>query len=195
MADDTQSHPIDNASFISRVMLWWICGDLRIGYGRPLEQSDLYSVRDVERTSRLTEHLEEKWEDEIKRAKLAHRKPLLWKALLKFISWKECALIFLTGIFRIFGQNLRSFCIIKLICVLGSNIETETLRWEGTVFSLGIIFGLLIREISLHHFHLCSSLLAIRIRAGVLGLIYNKVSRERERVVTGDYCYCCCFLC
>ena len=82
------------------------------------------------------------------------------------------ALVFLTGILRIAGQNIRSFCIIKLISILG-RVKNG---WEGPVLSCGIVFGLLMREIALHHFHLCSSLPAIRMRAATLGLICDKVS-------------------
>ena len=172
MAVEAEPHPKDKASYISRVTLWWIAALLRRGYKRPLEHNDLYPVRDREHTKQLTRRLNEKWEDEKKRAKLVNRRPLLWKSLLRFLSWKEYALVFLTGILRIAGQNIRSFCIIKLISILG-RVKNG---WEGPVLSCGIVFGLLMREIALHHFHLCSSLPAIRMRAATLGLICDKVS-------------------
>ena len=57
-------HPQEEASFVSRVMLWWIIPLLWKGWRRPLEQDDLHPVRDKDQSRKLTEHLEEKWEQE-----------------------------------------------------------------------------------------------------------------------------------
>ena len=171
-----EPHPMDEASFISRVTLWWIFETLRTGYARPLEHEDLSHVRDDDRANRQTKRLYEKWEDEKKRAKLAKRRPLFWWALLRFLSWKDYYPILVTGILRISGQNIATCCIIKMIYVLSDKMDAETFRREAAVVAYGLVFGLLVREIAMHHFHLSCSLPAIRVRAATLGLIYKKVS-------------------
>ena len=62
-------HPEEKASFVSRFLLWWIVPLLWKGWRRPLQQEDLHCVKDKDQSSRLTEHLESKWREEILKAK------------------------------------------------------------------------------------------------------------------------------
>ena len=58
-------HPQEEASFVSKLMLWWIIPLLWKGWRCPLQQDDLHHVRDKDQSCKLTEHLEEKWKQEV----------------------------------------------------------------------------------------------------------------------------------
>ena len=62
-------HPQEEANFVSRIMFWWIIPLLWKGWRRPLQQDDLYEVRDKDQSCKLTKRLEEKWEQEVQSAK------------------------------------------------------------------------------------------------------------------------------
>ena len=62
-------HPQEEASFVSRIMLWWIIPLLWKGWRHPLQQDDLHPVRDKDQSCKLTKRLEEKWEQEKDSAK------------------------------------------------------------------------------------------------------------------------------
>ena len=57
-------HPEEAANFISRVFLLWIIPLLWKGWRRPLQQDDLHPVRVKDQSCKLTDRLEEKWEQE-----------------------------------------------------------------------------------------------------------------------------------
>ena len=66
----TQSrHPEEEANFVSKIMLWWIIPLLWKGWRRPLQQEDLHQVRNEDQSSKLTERLEAKLEQEMDSAK------------------------------------------------------------------------------------------------------------------------------
>ena len=65
----TLLHPEEEANFVSKVMLLWITPLLWKGWRRPLQQEDLHPVRDKDQSCKLTERLEEKWEQEVHSAK------------------------------------------------------------------------------------------------------------------------------
>ncbi len=66
----TQSrHPEEEASFVSRLMLWWIIPLLWKGWRRPLQQEDLHQVRNKDQSSKFTERLEDNLEQEMTSAK------------------------------------------------------------------------------------------------------------------------------
>ena len=62
-------HPQEEASFLSRLMLWWIIPLLWKGRRCQLQQDDLHQVRDKDRSRKLTGRLEEKWKEEVHSAK------------------------------------------------------------------------------------------------------------------------------
>ncbi len=50
--------PLKNASFFSRLFINWISPLLKIGYEKPLDESDLYTPLSEQQSNFLTEQLE-----------------------------------------------------------------------------------------------------------------------------------------
>ena len=177
-----EEHPKDKANFVSKITLWWIFELLWKGNSRQLEQEDLYSLRDEDRAKYLTKRLEKKWENEKKCAKKSRRKPRLWKALFNFFTYREYGIVVFTMVTSIIGQNIIWFSTINLFNIFWSD------RFRGVisycpllVCVFGVIMGGLVKTLSLNYFHLQGTILGIRARAAVVGLLYKKV-RKQEKV-------------
>ena len=173
-----EEHPKDKANFVSKITLWWIFELLWKGNSRPLEQEDLYSVRDEDSAKYLTKRLEKKWENEKNCAKKSKRKPHLWKALLNFFTWRDYGILVLTMLMSNIGQNITWISTIKFLDLFWSN------RFRGVISYIpllvcvfSVIMGGLVRALSLNYFHLQGTLLGIRARAAVVGLLYKKVRK------------------
>lgn len=176
MGTEGKLHPYYRASLISRITLWWIFGILRTGYGRPLQHDDLYPVRDEEQAERLTRRLIRKWNEEKKIAKAVKKRPLLWKALLRFFTWSDYAYIVVVGIVEAMAYNLAWCCTIMLIDVFGYGTNLSSSEFSGLVLTYGLALSQLVNLIAGQHFQLHSVFLGIRARAAALGLLYREVS-------------------
>ena len=88
-------HPQENANFVSRLFMWWIIPLLWKGWRRPLQQDDFHPVRDKDQSCKLTERLEEKWEQEKESAKKGIVK-FNWSNLFTNLIFYNNALVFNT---------------------------------------------------------------------------------------------------
>ena len=171
-------HPKDKANFVSKITLWWIFELLWKGNSRPLEQGDLYSVRDVDRAKYLTKRLEKKWENEKKCAKKSKRKPHLWKALFNFFTWREYGIIVFTMVTSIIGLNILWISTIKLFDIFWSDRFRGVISYSPLLVCVfGVIMGGLVKTLSVNYFHIQGTILWIRARAAVVGLLYKKVRK------------------
>ena len=178
MDKEEKRHPKDEASFISLVTLWWMFGLMWKGYTRPLQHEDLHSVRHEDLSKHLTKRLEEKWENEKRYASQSKTKPRLWKAVLRFFTWKNNAYIILTGLITVTSDNLVWFSTIKLLDLVLSGAKP---RSQGLVYILGMVIGHLVRSLCNNHFFLQGAMQGIRARAAVVGLLYKKVKQLKYK--------------
>lgn len=197
--EDEKIHPKDKATFVSRVMLWWIFRLLWKGSTTPLQAEDLYSMQEEDHAKYLTKRLQKKWKNERSRAMKSKRKPVFWKALLRFFTWKDYGFLVLVGTVFLIAENVVWYCAIKLLYVVGLEEELHKGLPEDYcfVFIYGIAIAQLFKVITDNHFHLSGAVLGIRARAAVVGLLYEKVSISRVYKVK-ECCYVdgpepCCF--
>ena len=177
-----EEHPKDKANFVSKITLWWIFELLWKGNSRPLEQEDLYSVRDEDRAKYLTKRLEKKWENEKNCAKKSKRKPHLWKALFNFFTCREYGIVAFTMLMSILGQNIIWFSTINLFDIFWGDRFRGVISYSPLfVCVFGVVMGSLVKALSLNYFHLQGTILGIRARAAVVGLLFKKV-RKQEKV-------------
>ncbi len=83
-------HPEEEASFVSRVMLWWIIPLQWKGWRRPLQQEDLHQVRNEDQSSKFTERLEAKLEQEMDSAKRGIRLLFCYSHLKSVVLVATC---------------------------------------------------------------------------------------------------------
>ena len=166
-------HPRDVANFVSKVTLWWIFPLLWKGYRKPLNHEDLYPIREVEKSEWRTKLLEEKWGEEILRAKNLGRKPKLWRAFLRYYSWSEYFYFVPFCLGTVIGDNLRCYSTIVLLHKLTSfNSEAHGAYFVNIY---GITIGCILKQFGQNTVYLYGNELGVRARAAVLGLLYQKV--------------------
>ncbi|KTF80931.1 hypothetical protein cypCar_00017706, partial [Cyprinus carpio] len=57
------------ASFLSRITFWWITGLMVIGYKRPLEEKDLWSLNTEDKSEKVVPQLVRRWDQECNKVK------------------------------------------------------------------------------------------------------------------------------
>lgn len=167
-------HPQDVTNFVSKIVLWWIFPLLWKGTRSSLNQEDLYPIRDVEKSRRRTDLLEEKWREEIVFARYLGRKPKLRQAILKYYSFQEYWHLLPLGLTSVFGDNVTFFATISLLGGL-INFNSNAEHGEYYVYIYGIAIGCAMKSISFNHLILHLNVLGVRVRGAVLGLLYKKV--------------------
>ncbi|CAB4018390.1 Hypothetical predicted protein [Paramuricea clavata] len=169
-------HPKDRANFISRVLLWWIVDLLWRGNKNPLNQEDLDPVREDDSAARQTNRLGEIWNNEKISARQKKRKPKFWKAMIKFFTWQEHALVYFLMLFNVFGNAVFFYSVTNLMKAIGSNLEQGTHSpKEYLIFIGGMMIGSLCEVLGSQHSCLLLPMLGIKARAALVGLIYKKV--------------------
>ena len=166
-------HPREAANFVSKLALWWIFPLIWKGYRKPLNHEDLYPIREVEKSEWRTKLLEEKWGEEILRAKNLGKKPKLWRAMLRYYTWQEYFYFLPFCLASVVGDNLKCYVTITLLHKLTSfNYETHS---EYFVYVYGIALGCFLYQFGQNIVCLYGVELGVRARAAVLGLLYKKV--------------------
>ncbi|XP_036408292.1 multidrug resistance-associated protein 1 isoform X1 [Megalops cyprinoides] len=66
---DPNPCPESGASFLSKITFWWITGLMIQGYKRPLEESDLWSLNEEDRSHRVVPQLVRRWDNECSKVK------------------------------------------------------------------------------------------------------------------------------
>ncbi|KAM9346446.1 multidrug resistance-associated protein 1 [Symphorus nematophorus] len=66
---DSNPCPEPGASFLSRITFWWITRMMVIGYKRPLEEKDLWSLNPEDRSQRVVPQLVCRWNTECQKVK------------------------------------------------------------------------------------------------------------------------------
>ncbi|CAJ1076635.1 multidrug resistance-associated protein 1 [Xyrichtys novacula] len=73
---DQNPCPEPGASFLSRITFWWITRMMIIGYRRPLEEKDLWSLNPEDRSHRVVPQLVTRWNNECQKVKRTEQKML-----------------------------------------------------------------------------------------------------------------------
>ncbi|XP_028400456.1 multidrug resistance-associated protein 4-like [Dendronephthya gigantea] len=164
------------ANFVSKLTLWWIVDLLWKGNKNPLNLNDLYHVDKEDRAERRSGRLGKIWRDEKTFANQKQRKPKLWKAMIRYITWKEYGVVSFWCFSAVSGAVFFRYLVLKLMEAVNDNIANDMRsKYACIVYLWGMIIASLVGSFSMRHFNLNTSLLGIKSRAAVLGLIYQKV--------------------
>uniref|UniRef100_A0A3Q2T472 Multidrug resistance-associated protein 1 n=1 Tax=Fundulus heteroclitus TaxID=8078 RepID=A0A3Q2T472_FUNHE len=66
---ETNPCPEPGASFLSRITFWWITGMMMVGYRRPLEEKDLWSLNPEDCSQKVVPQLVHRWNSECQKVK------------------------------------------------------------------------------------------------------------------------------
>uniref|UniRef100_A0A3Q0SPS2 ATP-binding cassette, sub-family C (CFTR/MRP), member 4 n=1 Tax=Amphilophus citrinellus TaxID=61819 RepID=A0A3Q0SPS2_AMPCI len=92
VSKDAKTNPAATANLLSKIFFWWLNPLFRTGYKRRLEEDDMYEVLAEDRSERLGQELQRRWDHEVQKATKELRKPQLATAIIK-CYWKSYAVL------------------------------------------------------------------------------------------------------
>ncbi|XP_077020887.1 ATP-binding cassette sub-family C member 3 isoform X2 [Tamandua tetradactyla] len=186
---DPNPCPEASAGFLSRLSFWWFTEMITLGYRRPLKEEDLWSLREEDCAQRVVQRLLEAWKKQ-QRNKTAvafgkkvssegevllegqprPREPSFLRALLAAFGPS-----FLISFFFKLAQDLLSFVSPQLLSILIRFISTpEAPSWWGFLVT-GLMFTCsVVQTLVLHQFYHSVFVAGLRLRTGIMGVIYRK---------------------
>nr|XP_042697003.1 voltage-dependent T-type calcium channel subunit alpha-1G isoform X14 [Chrysemys picta bellii] len=199
---DPNPCPELNSGFLSKMTFWWFTRMAILGYKRPLEDKDLWSLNKDDTSSIIVQQLHKEWDkqkDERKQKEdVAYVKtsnhvlnhvgdgPEEAEVLIRDKrQHKEPS--FLKALLRTFGpyfligsfykliQDLLSFVNPQLLSILiGFIKDKDAPSWWGFLIAALMFFSAVLQTIILHqHFQYCF-VTGMRLRTGITGMIYRK---------------------
>ncbi|XP_036307045.1 ATP-binding cassette sub-family C member 3 isoform X1 [Pipistrellus kuhlii] len=204
---DPNPCPETDAGFLSRLSFWWFTKLAILGYRRPLEDQDLWSLNKENRSEVVVQRLLEAWKKQQKQA--AQHKAAA--ASGKTVASEDEELLggrprprkpsFLQALMVTFGpgftistcfmliQDLLSFVNPQLLSILIRFISNPTApTWWGFLVA-GLMFVCSVMQtLILHQYYHCIFVMGLRLRTGIIGVIYRKAlvitnSVKRESTV------------
>nr|KAG8537479.1 hypothetical protein GDO81_024468 [Engystomops pustulosus]KAG8537480.1 hypothetical protein GDO81_024468 [Engystomops pustulosus] len=199
---DCNPCPEAEAGFLSRLTFWWFTRLAILGYRRPLEDKDLWSLNEDDTSKEVVTKLIKEWEKEKTRIrttqvpitktqeielnhvdeKLAESDVLIEDgkkvkepSFLKVLL-KTFGPFFLIGsVFKLF-QDLLSFVNPQLLSILIDFIKNrEAPAWWGFSIAALMFLSSVAQTLILHqHFQYCF-VTGMRLRSAITGIIYRKV--------------------
>uniref|UniRef100_A0A8C9G230 ABC-type glutathione-S-conjugate transporter n=1 Tax=Pavo cristatus TaxID=9049 RepID=A0A8C9G230_PAVCR len=164
------------SGFLSRLTFWWFTSFAILGYKKPLEEKDLWSLNEDDISKNIVQKLSREWDKEkaesevLIRDKRHSRKPSFLKALMRTFGP-----YFLIGSFFKLIQDLLSFVNPQLLSVLISFIKNKDApAWWGFLIAALMFTCAVLQTLMLHqHFQYCF-VTGMRLRTGITGVIYRK---------------------
>lgn len=189
---DTNPCPEASAGFFSRLSFWWFTKLAILGYRRPLEDSDLWSLSEEDCSHKVVQRLLEAWqkqqtqasgpqtaalepkipgEDEVLlKARPKTKKPSFLRALVRTFT----SSLLMGACFKLI-QDLLSFINPQLLSILIRFISDPTApTWWGFLLAGLMFVSSTMQTLILHQHYHCIFVMALRIRTAIIGVIYRK---------------------
>ncbi|XP_029783715.1 canalicular multispecific organic anion transporter 2 isoform X2 [Suricata suricatta] len=190
---DPNPSPEVSASFLSRLSFWWFTKMAILGYRRPLEEQDLWSLKEEDRSKMVVDRLMEEWKKQQKRAE-RHKAAV---ASGKRVSSEDVGLLggrprprepsFLRAVLATYGSSIFVSICFKLIQDLLSFVNPQLLSilirfisnpvaptWWGFLLAGLMFVSSLMQTLFLHQYFQCVFEMALRLRTAIIGVIYRK---------------------
>ena len=167
-------NPRDGANWLSIIYFWWMNDVLKLGNQRPLTEEDLFDLLEDFKAEILVEEAEKYWFEELKRSQSFGKKPRLWKAMVRLISWKS-------GLVMMILKTLQSLSFVSLPLCLWLVLKTLN---DGPKLDMKLAFiyvallGLasLIKALTTQHYDYLTELWGLKLKVALIGLVYKKVT-------------------
>ncbi|CAH3144489.1 unnamed protein product [Pocillopora meandrina] len=172
ISQDDEKAP-QKVGFVSYVLYQWMSSVFKTGKQRALEQSDFLPLSKENRTSFVTENLQENWREEERKCHETPRgRPKLWKSVTRTISFREVMILICMGIFRSFFRIPSPLLLGYLISSLMSTEPQQKMFLYGCALALSI--SSLVQKVSSQTLMYRCELMGITLRSALNGLIYHK---------------------
>eukprot|EP00761_Pharyngomonas_kirbyi_P013067 gb/GECH01013094.1/.p1 GENE.gb/GECH01013094.1/~~gb/GECH01013094.1/.p1 ORF type:complete len:1376 (+),score=357.92 gb/GECH01013094.1/:1-4128(+) len=157
--------PEEQANIFSRLIFWWMGPLMKKGYRKTLDISDLFDLRKVEKSEKVSAEFQREWKKE-----KIKEKPSLLKTLFQAYGWRFVSVGILKLCYDL--SNLSSPLLIQLILTYIE--EPSQPVWRGYLYVV-LLFVMKIASLLMIHqyFHVVMTT-AIRVRGGLITGVYNK---------------------
>ncbi|XP_026874529.2 multidrug resistance-associated protein 1 [Electrophorus electricus] len=206
--------PVQDASFLSKILFWWFSGLVIKGYRTPLQAEDLWSLREEDSSEKILSDLEEEWtsartklQQEVQHlgtgGALGSHLPEQAQLLRKLQKEQSSGFCLLRTLARNFGPYFLSgtLCLVVhdafmfsipqvLSLLLGFIREDDAPLWKGYFYaSLLFLFSCLQSVFNHQYMYSCFSV-GMRVKTAVMGLVYRKslvlTSAARRTCTVGE---------
>nr|CAG8556518.1 4134_t:CDS:10 [Entrophospora candida] len=167
--------PEYNANFLSKLTFWWSGDLIKLGYQRPLEKEDLYTLNDERLTKNVCDRFEKEWQKELEKTG-SDKKPSLIRALNRTFFWK----FWIAGFCRFFGDMLQvtSPLIIQEIISYASKSYYNAEGQDSAAYGYGLIITLFVMQFGTTFLHNTFFFRAMEtgffVRTSLIASIYRK---------------------
>ncbi len=172
-----KKNPKKHANIFSILSFWWVGELLATGKKCPLENDDLFSLLDEDKTETSTEKLQQTWNEETtghvsdKSGSNGYR---LLKAIIRAFPCTEYMFILSVGLLPGVCNVLQPVFLSLLLPEL-MKPSVEESSW-AYVYAAGICLSSFVRAIATHQYIFHTHLMALRWKSATIGIVYRKVS-------------------
>ncbi|XP_065096312.1 multidrug resistance-associated protein 1 [Paramisgurnus dabryanus] len=192
------SCPVQDASFLSKILFWWFSGLVFKGYRSPLQAEDLWSLREEDTSEKIISDLEEEWTAE--RTKLQQQEKHLSTSvalvsrlpdqaqLLRKIQKEQssgfCLLrtlarsfgpYFLTGTLCLMVHDAFMFAVPQVLSLLlGFMKDPDAPLWKGYFYASLMFLLSCLQSVFNHQYTYTCFTVGMRVKTAVMGLVYRK---------------------
>mmetsp|Transcript_42910 Transcript_42910/g.71422 ORF Transcript_42910/g.71422 Transcript_42910/m.71422 type:complete len:1444 (-) Transcript_42910:118-4449(-) len=158
-------NPGSKANFLSRLTFWWLNSIIALGYSRPLEQRDLYSLQDPLRTHSLLSRIKDPWDKQEKEER---------RSLTKVIGKTYIGTLLVSGVLSLLFQGSQ---------IAGPLLLRELLKYlttpnrsvtEGYLIAVALGVIPIIGSFCNQHAFFMMFVLGMSLRSGMSGWVYRK---------------------
>lgn len=203
---DTNPCPEASAGFFSRLSFWWFTRLAILGYRRPLEDRNLWSLSEEDCSHKVVQRLLEAWQKQQNQAsgsqtataepKIPGEDAVLLKprpkskqpSFLRALVRTFTSSLLMSACFNLI-QNLLGFVNPQLLSILIRFISDPTApTWWGFLLAGLMFLSSTMQTLILHQYYHCIFVMALRLRTAIIGVIYRKAlvitnSVKRESTV------------
>uniref|UniRef100_A0A8C2BGL1 ABC-type glutathione-S-conjugate transporter n=1 Tax=Cyprinus carpio TaxID=7962 RepID=A0A8C2BGL1_CYPCA len=183
--------PVQDASFLSKILFWWFSGLLFKGYRSPLQAEDLWSLREEDTSEKIISDLEEEWTAECTKlhtsialgSRLPEQAQFLRKiqkeqssgfCLLRTLA-RSFGPYFLTGTLCLMVHDAFMFSVPQVLSLLlGFMKDEDAPLWKGYFYASLMFLLSCLQSIFNHQYTYTCFTVGMRVKTAVMGLVYRK---------------------
>ncbi|XP_007235404.3 multidrug resistance-associated protein 1 isoform X2 [Astyanax mexicanus] len=202
--------PVEDASFLSKILFWWFSGLVVKGYRSPLKAEDLWSLRKEDTSEKIIGDLEREWTTQCAKlqqqergdsvtalgCRITEQTQLLHKLrqeqssgflLLRTLA-KTFGPFFLTGTLCLIIHDAFMFSIPQVLSLLLSFVgDKDVPLWKGYLFAFTMFLLSCLQSLFNHQYMYSCFTVGMRVKTAVMGLVYRKalvISSAARRTCT-----------
>ncbi|KAL2087062.1 hypothetical protein ACEWY4_018121 [Coilia grayii] len=203
--------PVEDASFLSKILFWWFSGLVVKGYRTPLQSEDLWPLREEDTSNKIISNLEEEWTSVCSKLQqqeknmsstvaLGTRLPDQAQLLRKLQKEQSSGFCLLRTLARNFGPYflMGTLCLVVhdafmfaipqvLSLLLGFMNERDAPLWKGYFYASLMFMLSCLQSLFNHQYMYTCFTVGMRVKTAVMGLVYRKsliISSAARRTCT-----------